>query len=49
MYLYMKEEEHDDQGVQISPPGFHLIFLPFASDIRKLTIDETAKGIIAYP
>ena len=40
----MKDEERDDQGVQISPPGFNLIFIPFASDFRNLTIAETSKG-----
>ena len=42
----MKEEERDDQGVQISPPGFNLIFLPFASDFRNLTIAKTTKGTL---
>ena len=40
----MKDEERDDQGVQIAPPGFNLIFIPFAGDLRNLTIEETAKG-----
>ena len=44
----MKDEERDDQGVQISPPGFNLIFIPFASDFRNLTIAETAKGTMNF-
>ena len=44
----MKDEERDDQGVQISPPGFNLIFIPFASDFRNLTIAETTKGTTNY-
>lgn len=42
--LCMKDEERDDQGVQVSPPGFHLIFIPFSGDLRNLTIAETARG-----
>ena len=30
----------DENNVQISPPGFHAIFLPFAEDVRKLQIAE---------
>lgn len=42
--LHMKDEERDNQGVQVSPPGFHLIYIPFAGDFRNLEIAETAKG-----
>nr|XP_004610780.1 unnamed protein product [Sorex araneus] len=34
--LMPQEEELDDQKVQITPPGFHLIFLPYADDKRKV-------------
>ncbi|KAM4651384.1 X-ray repair cross-complementing protein 6 [Discoglossus pictus] len=38
--LFPQEEQCDDQNVQIAPPGFNLIFLPFADDIRKLDYME---------
>lgn len=38
--LYPQEEEMDDQNVQVIPPGFHLIWLPFADDFRKLKLGE---------
>ncbi|XP_066563314.1 X-ray repair cross-complementing protein 6 isoform X1 [Amia ocellicauda] len=31
-----QREELDDNKVQLMPPGFHLIFLPFADDVRTL-------------
>jgi len=33
-------EELDERKVQIVPPGFHVVFLPFADDFRKLKLDE---------
>ncbi|NXE77840.1 XRCC6 protein, partial [Cochlearius cochlearius] len=39
--LVPQEEEVDEQKVQIAPPGFHVIFLPYADDKRN--IDFTAK------
>lgn len=45
MYLSVfQDEELDDQSIQISPPGFHVIFLPFADDIRKLQYPEAPRG-----
>lgn len=38
--LCFEAEEVDDRKVQIVPPGFHVIFLPFADDFRKLKLDE---------
>ncbi|XP_051899380.1 X-ray repair cross-complementing protein 6 [Pristis pectinata] len=32
-----QEEQLDSQGMQTMPSGFHLIFLPFADDIRKIS------------
>ena len=29
-------EELDDDKEQLSPPGFHLVFLPFSDDIRNV-------------
>ncbi|XP_067830718.1 X-ray repair cross-complementing protein 6 isoform X2 [Heptranchias perlo] len=34
--LLPQEEQLDDQNVQTIPPGFHLIYLPYADDIRKV-------------
>lgn len=41
----LQEEELDEHNNQITPPGFHLIFLPFTDDLRKLKYEETPKGI----
>ncbi|KAJ7330030.1 hypothetical protein JRQ81_016204 [Phrynocephalus forsythii] len=35
-----QEEELDEQNVQIAPAGFHLIFLPYADDKRKIDFTE---------
>ncbi|XP_019370638.1 PREDICTED: X-ray repair cross-complementing protein 6 isoform X2 [Gavialis gangeticus] len=35
-----QEEELDEQNVQTASPGFHLIFLPYADDIRKIDFTE---------
>ena len=41
VYLtWLKAEELDDRKVQIVPPGFHVVFLPFADDFRKLKLAE---------
>ncbi|XP_075409760.1 X-ray repair cross-complementing protein 6 [Tenrec ecaudatus] len=34
--LVPQEEELDDQKIQVTPPGFQLIFLPYADDKRKV-------------
>lgn len=39
-----QEEELDEHKVQITPPGFHVIILPFADDFRKVKLDETVRG-----
>lgn len=38
--LVPQEEELDDQKVQVTPPGFHLVFLPYADDKRKVPFTE---------
>ncbi|XP_078060896.1 X-ray repair cross-complementing protein 5-like isoform X2 [Mustelus asterias] len=38
--LVPQEEALDDQKVQTIPPGFHLIFLPYADDVRKIGFTE---------
>ncbi len=37
-----QKEEFDADGVQTKPPGMHMIFLPFADDIRSLKLPPTA-------
>ena len=41
---FQQDEEFDEHKVQITPPGFHIIFLPFADDFRKVNYEETPKG-----
>ncbi|XP_035167011.1 X-ray repair cross-complementing protein 5 [Oxyura jamaicensis] len=38
--LVPQEEEVDEQKVQIAPPGFHVIFLPYADDKRNVDYTE---------
>uniref|UniRef100_A0A8C5QHL9 X-ray repair cross-complementing protein 6 n=1 Tax=Leptobrachium leishanense TaxID=445787 RepID=A0A8C5QHL9_9ANUR len=38
--LVPQEEQLDNENVQIKPPGFSLIFLPFTDDIRKVDFPE---------
>lgn len=33
--LYPQQEELDENRLQITPPGFHVIYLPFADDFRQ--------------
>lgn len=35
----LQEEELDESGKQIEPPGFHLLQLAYADDIRELAWD----------
>jgi len=43
--MYIQEEELDEKKVQVIPPGFHIIFLPFADDFRKIKMEENlARG-----
>nr|CAB3267806.1 X-ray repair cross-complementing protein 5 [Phallusia mammillata] len=39
--LPQKEEIDDKTSEQIKPPGFYVIFLPYADDIRKVDINKT--------
>ena len=45
IHCSMQEEEKDESGVQVTPPGFHAIYLPFAEDMRSLNIDPTPRGL----
>jgi len=38
--LFPQAEEVDERKVQVVPPGFHVIFMPFADDFRKLKMEE---------
>eukprot|EP00090_Calanus_glacialis_P040227 TRINITY_DN7011_c0_g1_i1.p1 TRINITY_DN7011_c0_g1~~TRINITY_DN7011_c0_g1_i1.p1 ORF type:complete len:605 (+),score=238.41 TRINITY_DN7011_c0_g1_i1:38-1852(+) len=38
--LLPQEEEVDEAGTQMKPPGFHVIFLPFIDDIRRLPLPK---------
>ncbi|XP_032300442.1 X-ray repair cross-complementing protein 6 isoform X2 [Coturnix japonica] len=38
--LVPQEEEVDEQKVQIAPPGFHIVFLPYADDKRNVDFTE---------
>jgi ATP-dependent DNA helicase 2 subunit 1 len=42
--LYPQLEELDEGGFQITPPGFHIIPLPFSDDIRHLHFNEMQKA-----
>uniref|UniRef100_A0A2K5CQP9 SAP domain-containing protein n=1 Tax=Aotus nancymaae TaxID=37293 RepID=A0A2K5CQP9_AOTNA len=38
--LVPQDEELDDQKINVTPPGFQLVFLPFADDKRKMPFTE---------
>ncbi|KAI9282083.1 SPOC like C-terminal domain-containing protein [Umbelopsis sp. AD052] len=38
--LFPQEEALDKQGVQVRPPGFHVIIMPYADDIRPVPVDR---------
>ncbi|KAK2094632.1 X-ray repair cross-complementing protein 6 [Saguinus oedipus] len=38
--LEKEDEELDDQKIQVTPPGFQMVFLPFADDKRKMPFTE---------
>ncbi len=42
--LLPQEEILDSDGTQNTPPGFHVIYLPYADDIRNLKLDPTPKA-----
>lgn len=42
--LLPQEEEIDEYNLQVKPPGFNVVFLPYSDDIRKLKIDSHAKA-----
>lgn len=42
--LYPQDEELEENRVQVMPPGFHVIYLPYADDFRELDRKITAKS-----
>ena len=42
--LLPQAESIDDEGIQVDPPGFHVIPLPYSDDIRNLDFPEHPKG-----
>ncbi|OON15020.1 hypothetical protein X801_09184 [Opisthorchis viverrini] len=38
------EENLDEDGAQVYPPGFHIIFLPYCDDFRDLELPEFELG-----
>jgi ATP-dependent DNA helicase 2 subunit 1 len=42
--LLPQKEEFDHDGTQMTPPGFHLIHLPYADDIRPLKFEPQPKA-----
>ena len=42
--LVPQEEEFDEDGTQSIPPGLHVIYLPFADDIRALDLPKTVSA-----
>jgi ATP-dependent DNA helicase 2 subunit 1 len=42
--LLPQEEILDNSKIQIVPPGFHVVYLPYAEDIRTLNIQPTEKA-----
>ncbi|XP_078670964.1 X-ray repair cross-complementing protein 5-like [Branchiostoma floridae x Branchiostoma belcheri] len=42
--LLPQKEEFDDNNMQSTPAGFHVIFLPFADDLRKLNFEDTPRA-----
>ena len=54
--IFPQLEEFDDDGLQVKPPGLHLVVLPFADDIRDLDfpakvevptdVEDAALGVV---
>ncbi|XP_067943807.1 X-ray repair cross-complementing protein 5-like [Watersipora subatra] len=40
VHLLPQLEERDSQNVQITPPGFHVIFCPFKEDVREISTGD---------
>lgn len=48
MPLLPQAEKLSDAGVQVAPPGIHLVQLPFADDMRELGVDSTLTVMRPY-
>lgn len=42
--LLPQEEELDEHRLQIVPPGFHIVFIPYADDFRKVKYEELPRA-----
>nr|XP_006811758.1 PREDICTED: X-ray repair cross-complementing protein 6-like [Saccoglossus kowalevskii] len=42
--LLPQDEELDDHKIQVTPAGFHVIFLPFCDDLRKLNYPSAPRA-----
>uniref|UniRef100_A0A2P2HZY3 ATP-dependent DNA helicase 2 subunit 1 n=1 Tax=Hirondellea gigas TaxID=1518452 RepID=A0A2P2HZY3_9CRUS len=42
--LLPQEEELDEDGCQVHPPGFHVCYLPFADDYRQITVEGRTRA-----
>ncbi len=47
--LLPQEEKIDKDGIQVVPNGLHMIYLPFADDIRAVVVDPTEKVSLLFP
>jgi ATP-dependent DNA helicase 2 subunit 1 len=50
MYMLMgaRQAEKPEEGVWNEPPGFYLVPLPFADDIRAAPIEEACRGYVPF-
>jgi len=46
--MFLKPEKLDELGNQIDPPGFQLIILPYADEIRQVPPHAEVQGKLAY-
>ena len=43
-HILLQKEVLDEDGSQLIPPGFHVIQLPFADDLRSLKLSAPPTG-----
>eukprot|EP01117_Protostelium_nocturnum_P007205 TRINITY_DN2579_c0_g2_i1.p1 TRINITY_DN2579_c0_g2~~TRINITY_DN2579_c0_g2_i1.p1 ORF type:complete len:759 (-),score=325.99 TRINITY_DN2579_c0_g2_i1:69-2345(-) len=44
--LVPQEETFDEDGIQTSPAGFHVIYLPYADDLREINVGPQKKASV---
>ncbi len=42
--MFVQKEQVDSDGNTVVPAGMHVVFLPFAEDMRKLPYEQTTKA-----